>query len=301
MKRGLVLNIFFVVVLIMSLISFVSAQECTDSDEGRDYFKKGTTTNSPPGYAGSWTDECLSETNLQEGSCIEGLGVHGFTCANGCNDGACIKGEIKEICIDTDEGKSYYTKGETLGSAQRIEDGIREFKVRPDICVKDNQIPQPGKEEGLFEYFCNNEGYLDVTSRDLTYICPFGCEDGKCLGTEKIVGVTNQPVEIPEIDQVNRIVYTCGHNCEDDNKCYPFGYRKNKEYCSQEGFTSQLSSGNQCKSNFECTSEICEDGSCKGKINLILIISIFVGAIILLIIFILVKRRKKNTHPHLAI
>jgi len=301
MKRGSVLSILFVVVLVMSIVSFVSAEECTDSDGGRDYFTKGTTINSPPDYRGSWTDECVSETNLQEGSCIEGLGVHGYACANGCKDGACIKGEIQEKCIDTDEGKSYYTKGETYGSAQRIENGIREYQIMPDICVKDNQVPQPGKEEGLFEYFCNKEGYVDVTSRDLTYICPLGCEDGKCLGTEKVVGVTDQPVEIPEIDQVNRIVYTCGHNCQDDNMCYPFRYRKNKEYCSQDGFSPQLPSGYQCKDNFECKGNVCKDGSCKSNINWILIISILLGVIILLIvIFMLVKRKKKNSTTPLA-
>ena len=251
--------------MILSLSVFVSAEECTDSDSGRNYFEKGTTTNMPPEFKGVWADECISTTRLQEGTCIEDVGTHTYDCANGCKDGACVKGEIKEKCIDTDDGKSYYIKGEILGSTQRIENGIREYQIMPDICVKDNQVPQPGKEEGLFEYFCNKEGYVDVTSRDLTYICPFGCEDGKCLGTEKIVGVTNEPVEIPELDQVNRIVYTCGHNCQDDNKCYPFGYRKNKEYCSEEGFSIQLSSGSQCKNNFECNSNLCLNNECASN------------------------------------
>ena len=263
MKRGL-FAIAFILGIIL-ILSFVSAEECIDSDQGRNYFEKGTTTNMPPEFKGIWTDECISSTRLQEGTCIEGLGVHTFDCANGCKDGACVKGELKENCIDTDDGKNYYTKGETLGSAQRIENGIREYQIMPDICVKDNQVPQPGKEEGLFEYFCNKEGYVDVTSRDSTYLCPFGCEDGKCLGTEKIVGVTNEPVEIPAIDQVNRIVYTCGHNCQDDNKCYPFGYRKNKEYCSEDGFSLQLSSGSQCKANFECKSNLCFDNECASN------------------------------------
>jgi len=248
--------------MILSLSFFVSAKECTDTDGGRNYFKKGITTNMPPEFGGTWTDECVSSTRLQEGTCMEGLGVHTFDCANGCEDGVCVKGEVKEKCIDTDDGKSYYTKGETLGSTQRIENGIREYQIMSDICVKDNQVPQPGKEYGLFEYFCNKEGYVDVTSRDSIYICPFGCEDGKCLGTEKIVGVTNEPAEIPEADQVNRIVYTCGYNCQYDNKCYPFGYRKNKEYCSEDGFFLQSSSGSQCKDNFECKSNLCLDNEC---------------------------------------
>jgi len=263
MKRGM-----FAIALILSIIlfiGFVSAEVCTDSDGGRNYFEKGTTTNMPPEFKGIWADECVSNTGLQEGTCIEGLGVHGYQCANGCKDGACIKGEKKEQCTDSDGGKSYYTKGEAFGSSQRIENGVREYQIMPDICVKNNQVPQPGKEEGLFEYFCNKEGYVDVTSRDATYICPFGCEDGKCLGTEKVVGLTDQPVEIPEIDQVNRIVYTCGHNCQSDNRCYPFGYRKNKEYCSAEGFSLQLSSSSQCKDNYECKSNLCIDNECASS------------------------------------
>jgi hypothetical protein len=263
MKQKIILPIFFL--MILSLSFFVSAEECTDTDGGRNYFEKGTTTNMPPEFRGILTDECISPTRLQEGTCIEGLGVHTYDCANGCKDGACIKGEKKEQCIDTDGGKSYYTKGKVYGSTQRIENGIREYQIMEDICVKDNQVPQLGKEEGLFEYFCNKEGYVDVTSRDATYICPFGCEDGKCLGTEKIVGVTNEPVEIPAIDQINRIVYTCGHNCQDDNKCYPFGYRKSKKYCSEEGFSPQLSSGYQCKNNFECNSNLCLDNACASN------------------------------------
>ena len=92
-------NLIFPVFLILGItmiLGFVSAAECTDSDEGRNYFEKGTTTNMPPEFKGIWTDECVSDTGLQEGTCIEGLGVHGYQCANGCKEGACIKGEKKE-------------------------------------------------------------------------------------------------------------------------------------------------------------------------------------------------------------
>jgi len=87
-------------------------------------------------------------------------------------------------CVDSDGGLNYYTKGVTKGSEKRIdsEGSIRiEYQIRSDICVKDNQIPQEGMEDGLFEYYCTEDGFVDSTDRENTYICPYGCEDGACL------------------------------------------------------------------------------------------------------------------------
>jgi len=55
--------------MVLSLSMFVSALEnCSDSDGGRNYFEKGTTTNMPPEFKGILTDECVSDTGLQEGT-----------------------------------------------------------------------------------------------------------------------------------------------------------------------------------------------------------------------------------------
>jgi len=55
----------------------------------------------------------------------------------------------------------------------------------------------------------------------------------------------------------------CKDSCYSNDKCYPFGYRKSGEFCSDEGaFTKQLDSGKTCENNFECGSNVCVDGEC---------------------------------------
>jgi len=72
-------------------------EDCTDSDGGSNYFVKGVLTT-PQHNA---TDFCRDESRLSEFSCgftvvSEGenvpVGVY-YTCPNGCEDGACIKGD----------------------------------------------------------------------------------------------------------------------------------------------------------------------------------------------------------------
>jgi len=55
--------------------------------------------------------------------------------------------------------------------------------------------------------------------------------------------------------------YFC-QGCQLDNNCYPFGYRKSGNYCSEERrFVSQIETG-LCQNSFECSSNVCANGSC---------------------------------------
>jgi len=55
----------------------------------------------------------------------------------------------------------------------------------------------------------------------------------------------------------------CKDSCPSDGKCYPFGYRKNEKYCSDEGaFKEQLKENEACENNFECSTNVCVDGKC---------------------------------------
>ncbi len=63
------------------------------------------------------------------------------------------------------------------------------------------------------------------------------------------------------------------NGCLLDNKCYPFGYRKEAKYCSDNyKFTAQLESSQKCENNFECSSNVCVSGECisEGLIKKIL-------------------------------
>lgn len=53
------------------------------------------------------------------------------------------------------------------------------------------------------------------------------------------------------------------NGCLLEEKCFPFGYRKNGEYCAEDSeFTSQLIESSVCENNFECESNVCIDGTC---------------------------------------
>lgn len=69
------------------------------------------------------------------------------------------------------------------------------------------------------------------------------------------------PVDITDKKEVGTTISCNG--CLSDNKCYPFGYRKSGEYCSDNNiFTTQLQSDVQCDNNFQCGSNVCVSGKC---------------------------------------
>ena len=58
-------------------------------------------------------------------------------------------------------------------------------------------------------------------------------------------------------------VLFCKDSCPLDNKCYPFGYRKKGNYCSDSGaFVTQLETDKTCDNHFECASNLCTSGTC---------------------------------------
>ena len=56
--------------------------------------------------------------------------------------------------------------------------------------------------------------------------------------------------------------YVC-NGCVLDKKCYPFGYRIEGEYCTDEGnFSNQKESDASCNNSFECSTNLCIDNEC---------------------------------------
>lgn len=87
-------------------------------------------------------------------------------------------------------------------------------------------------------------------------------EVNETTSTPQIVGPTETtgPIIIPENSTDNKII--C-QGCILDNKCYPFGYRKDGNFCSDSGtFTIQLTSDKTCENNFECSTNLCVDNQC---------------------------------------
>ncbi len=77
--------------------------------------------------------------------------------------------------------------------------------------------------------------------------CSFGvCVSGQCV----------------VYSQQNQTTPVCD-GCKTD-RCYPFGYRKNSQYCSAASFSfvTQLGTGAACQNSFECGSNLCISNQC---------------------------------------
>ncbi|PJE81017.1 hypothetical protein COU58_04650 [Candidatus Pacearchaeota archaeon CG10_big_fil_rev_8_21_14_0_10_32_42] len=81
----------------------------------------------------------------------------------------------------------------------------------------------------------------------------------------EIVPDENIPQEIPsnETEKSGETSEYICYGCKSENKCYPFGFRKGKEFCSDnQEFIFQLESDSTCENNFECSSNLCIDSQC---------------------------------------
>ncbi len=149
--------------------AIVEVITCTDSDGGINEWVDGKTTYE----SGLHRDSCegtdtdyIKWTTLQEWYCTsDGVAKYEFIeCSNGCIDGVCKKSTGNDsstgvICVDSDNGKDYYTYGNVEHS-----DGSA---TAADYC-----------ESGtvLKENYCDN-GYYAYEF----YTCPNGCHLGVCL------------------------------------------------------------------------------------------------------------------------
>lgn len=108
------------------------------------------------------------------------------------------------------------------------------------------------------EEFC--EGY-GVNSFGVSVECYYDNEE---VITEKpiIYEENEKDDEIEDSEKIDDISF-CKNSCFFEEKCYPFGFRKAGEFCSDKGiFTPQLLAENSCENNFECESNLCIDNAC---------------------------------------
>ncbi|MBU1245405.1 MAG: hypothetical protein ABIJ20_02835 [Nanoarchaeota archaeon] len=140
-------------------------------------------------------------------------------------------------CIDNEAGVDFYKKGSILWNGEKLEDHCGEMQMA-------NQV---------YEYYCEDD-FQQIKAIE----CSNGCEDGACI---KLVP-EEEPVELPEdIDEEEEILICQG--CPLNKKCYPFGYRKSGNYCSDEQeFIVQKKADFVCDNNFECDSNLCINSEC---------------------------------------
>lgn len=132
---------------------------CSDSDNGKDKFEKGTTWISKGFYTQTTAeDECADEQRVREYYCIDGsIGSQILDCEGeyGCDNGAC---RILR-CEDSDGGKDLLTRGTTTKGTTSKEDSCSGTYNVEEFYCEDNRI------------------------RSTTSTCPPGlwCENGRCV------------------------------------------------------------------------------------------------------------------------
>ena len=75
------------------------------------------------------------------------------------------------------------------------------------------------------------------------------------------------PIEVKIPEQIKEekpeIATNLCYGCLKETTCYPLGYRKSSEFCSEsKTFVAQLKSDSSCDNNFECSSNVCISGKC---------------------------------------
>lgn len=60
-----------------------------------------------------------------------------------------------------------------------------------------------------------------------------------------------------------QVISNLCYGCLKETTCYPLGYRKSGEFCSEnKEFIAQSEADSTCDNNFECTSNVCVSGKC---------------------------------------
>ncbi len=148
---------------------------CTDSDDGKDYYKKGTVDTpsfkKSSAFQGAYTDTCDPITGaVNEYYCVgsDDANYEYYQCPYGCMNGQCLKeGQTNTVptCVDSDSGKDYYVKGKL--NYKNNPYGVTEEQ---DICLN---------KDYLLERFCSNSE--DIGKNREKYLCPNGCQNGACV------------------------------------------------------------------------------------------------------------------------
>jgi hypothetical protein len=103
MKRGWII-VLFILTLVLGSSFFIQAAVCTDTDGGRDFFTKGTLTESVGGSSNTATDNCINATTLSEYFCptagVDNVNAIYYNCNYGCSNGACEVGFIYPTFTD---------------------------------------------------------------------------------------------------------------------------------------------------------------------------------------------------------
>src|SRR3989344_1569133 len=253
------------------------AGQWTDADQGTKWCK-GTESCSI-NFAGSqwekivWKSSCGGyQYTFQDGK----EETIYFDCAQGETTSTEVLGDwFKKAYWQCYDGTESYEGGETS-----CKPGIVWKKYAAEFCeghcskdtgkcgVNSYMVTSYCYVEGEKPIIISTEGSSDVDCEEYLDACKKG---GKAACEKWQMNCQVREDEIESIDSEEVLV--CKDACPLDGKCYPFGYRKEGNFCSDKGkFVTQLKGEEKCENNFECGSNVCVSGECisQGMIEKIL-------------------------------
>ncbi len=176
-----------------------------------------------------------------------------------CYDGAESKSTDRAACKSTDYWKKFATNFcENHCDKKSGKCGINSFSIGEECYLEERVICGVGNLPP-----CESETVVIQAQCEIDSDCP----QPKCGETEKCAGVSVKCSEGKCIyGSATEPMLICKDSCPLDGKCYPFGYRKSGNFCSDSGgFVAQSEGNKVCDNNFECSSNVCVSGKCVSE------------------------------------
>ena len=138
---------------------------CTDSDNGKDYFVKGTMKYT----GGSYIDSCMGGNSAIEYYCDEtGVGkTENYSCEFGC---------VNDVCRRPPTTCEYIEYINYSGRQASIPiNRNKDFFAKGTVYYKGDYYTDSCSGNYVVEHYCENTAY-----KSIYYLCANGCQDGAC-------------------------------------------------------------------------------------------------------------------------
>jgi hypothetical protein len=267
------------------------AGQFTDEDLGTKYCAAGLGSSSCvidyTGYAGekiTWKSTCGQyQYTTQDGSdeviyfkCSEGetniseIVNKGFTNVYfKCYDGYESKSTDREACKSADYWQKFAANSCDAHCDEKSgKCGVNSFSIGNECYLDHGSCPMPScsnpYKNGEFDengcpivscFQCKEDSECQPSCGiGVNCSSSLRCIEGKCV----IFGPTETEINTT----ISEPALVCKDSCPLDGKCYPMGYRKSGQFCSDSGGFVDQKKTESCDNNFECSSNVCVNSQC---------------------------------------
>ncbi|MFC1800447.1 hypothetical protein ACFLYT_00140 [Nanoarchaeota archaeon] len=219
--------------------------------------------NTDPGYCGDCNTKCDNTRRCKNAIC------------ESCGDNVCQEDEDCASCSN-DCGECVADTGEVV-IVDLCGDGTCQLDESCMTCAKDCGCE--GTEKcalGECVTYCGN-GVCEADEYCSTCVKDCGCEDNQeCYGNECITHECNADTECDDdnfctLDTCSGMPRKCSNErqspgCSYDNNCVSVGTKTETMYCGSDNSMHDFKSEYlACQEDYECSTNLCNDGECKVK------------------------------------